>query len=169
MGFIGYSGAGKGDKVLIAVDSHYDSRIADSIAAALKEKGAKVDILVVDVGPDRTFDERDEIRVVIRRGPSRMDPRRWEGAKWVEELAEKNGYQLLIHGRGGGIPRTSYHYEPIPWQVVEQFTSAATTYPREVQRLINLKAWNPIWEKGKGGRIHVNGPRGDRFELHALG
>ena len=160
VGFIGYSGAGKGDKVLIAVDSHYDTRIADSIAAALKEKGAKVDILVVDVGPDRPFDERDEIRVVIRRGPSRMDPRRWEGAKWVEELAEKNGYQLLIHGRGGGIPRTSYHYEPIPWQVVEQFTSAATTYPREVQRLINLKAWNPIWEKGKGGRIHVTDPEG---------
>jgi hypothetical protein len=52
VGFIGYSGAQKGDKVLIAVDSHYDPRIAETIAAALREKGAKVDIVVVDVGPD---------------------------------------------------------------------------------------------------------------------
>src|SRR3972149_3793398 len=102
VGFIGYSAVGKGDKVLIGVDSHYDPRIAESIAAALREKGAKADIIVVDVGPDRPFDEYDEIRVVIRRGPSRTNPRRWEGARWIEELAEKNGYQLLIHGRGGG-------------------------------------------------------------------
>lgn len=153
VGFIGYSGAGKGDKVLIAVDSHYDPRIAEAISAALRERGAKVDLIVVDVGPDRPFDEYDEIRVVIRRGPSRLNPRRWEGARWVEELAEKNGYKLLIHGRGGGIPPTPYHYEPIPWQVIEQFASAATTYPREVQRLINQKAWEPIWKKGKGGKI----------------
>ncbi len=160
VGFIGYSGAGKDDKVLIAVDSHYDPRIAESIARALREKGAKVDILVVDVGPDRPFDELDEIRVVIRRGPSRFDPRRWEGTRWVEEMAEKNGYQLLIHGRGGGIPPTPFHYEPIPWQMLEQFASPATTYPREVQRLINLKAWEPIWNKGKGGKIHVTDPEG---------
>ncbi len=160
VGFIGYSGAGKGDKVLIAVDSHYDPRIPEAIARALREKGAKADIIVVDVGADRPFDETDEIKVVIRRGPSRLDPRRWEGTRWVEELAEKNGYQLLIHGRGGGIPRTPYHYEPIPWQVIEQFTSAATTYPREVQRLINFKSWEPIWKKGKGGRIRVTDPEG---------
>ncbi|MEE9568221.1 MAG: hypothetical protein V3W37_02450, partial [Candidatus Binatia bacterium] len=43
VGFIGYSGAGKGDKVLIAIDSHYDPRIAESIAAALRQKGCKVD------------------------------------------------------------------------------------------------------------------------------
>lgn len=160
VGFIGYSGAGKGDKVLIAVDSHYDPRIAEAISAALRERGAKVDLIVVDVGPDRPFDEYDEIRVVIRRGPSRLNPRRWEGARWIEELAEKNGYKLLIHGRGGGIPPTPYHYEPIPWQVIEQFASAATTYPREVQRLINQKAWEPIWKKGKGGKIRVTDPEG---------
>ncbi|MBI4487484.1 MAG: hypothetical protein HY694_00230 [Deltaproteobacteria bacterium] len=160
VGFIGYSGAGKGDKVLIAVDSHYDPFIAESIARALREKGAKADILVVDVGPDRPFDEFDEIRVVIRRGPSRFDPRRWEGTRWVEELAEKNGYRLLIHGRGGGIPPTPYHYEPIPWQVLEQFASPATTYPRELQRLINTRSWEPIWKKGKGGKIHVTDPEG---------
>lgn len=160
VGFIGYSSAHKGDKVLIAVDSHYDPRIAESIASALRERGARADIIVVDVGPDRPFDEFDEIRVVIRRESSRTNPRRWEGARWIEELAEKNGYQLLIHGRGGGIPKTSFHYEPIPWQVIEQFASAATMYPREVQRLINFKAWEPIWKKGKGGKIHITDPEG---------
>ncbi len=160
VGFIGYSGAGKDDKVLIAVDSHYDPRIAESVARALREKGAKADILVVDVGPDRPFDEFDEVRVAMRRESARFDPRRWEGTKWVEELVEKNNYRLLIHGRGGGIPPTPYHYEPIPWQVLEQFASPATTYPRELQRLINFKAWEPIWERGRGGKIHVTDPEG---------
>ncbi|MFQ5852760.1 MAG: hypothetical protein ACE5JU_19550 [Candidatus Binatia bacterium] len=160
VGFIGYSGVDSGDRALIAFDSHYDPRIADSIAAALREKGVRADILMVDVGPDRPFDELDEVRVIIRRGPSRMNPRRWEGTRWVEELAEKNGYKLLIHGRGGGIPPTPYHYEPIPWQVLEQFASPATTYPREVQRLINLKSWEPIWERGVGGKIHLTDPEG---------
>ena len=160
VGFIGYSGAGSGDKVLIAVDSHYDPRIAESIARALREKGAKADILVADAGPDRPFDEFDEVRVVVRRGPSRFDPRRWEGTRWVEELAEKNGYRLLIHGRGGGIPATPYHYEPVPWQVLEQFAGPATVYPREIQRLLNLKAWETIWRRGKGGKVHITDPEG---------
>ncbi|MGH7831864.1 MAG: hypothetical protein ACREP8_17005 [Candidatus Binatia bacterium] len=160
VGFIGYSGAAAGDKVLIAVDSHYDARIAESIARALREKGARPDILVVDVGRDRPFDEFDEVRVVIRRGPSRFDPRRWEGTRWVEELAEKNGYRLLIHGRGGGIPVTPYHYEPVPWQLLEQFAGPATVYPREIQRLINLKAWETIWRRGKGGKVHIMDPEG---------
>jgi hypothetical protein len=163
VGFIGYSGAGKGDKVLIAVDSHYDPRIAESIAAALRQKGCKIDLIVMDVGPDRPFDEIDEIRVVIRRESSRLNPRRWEGARWVEELAEKNGYHLLIHGRGGGIPKTSFHYEPIPWQVIDQFASQATIYPREIQRLINFKAWEPVWTQGKGGRVRITDPEGSEL------
>ncbi len=163
VGFIGYSAVSAGDRVLIAVDSHYDTRIPEAIARVLRdERGASVDIVVVDIGPDRPFDDLDEIRVIMRREDYRAKPRRYEGFPWIEELAVKNGYRMLIHGRGGGHaadPRVT-RYEFIPWQTEEQFTSPATIYPREIHALINRRAWDPIWKLGRGGRVHLTDPEG---------
>jgi hypothetical protein len=162
VGFIGYAAVSAGDRVLIAVDSHYDPRIPEAIARVLRdEKGAQVDIVCVDIGPDRLFDDLDEIRVIMRREDYRTNPRRYEGFPWVEELAVRNGYTMLIHGRGGGHaadPRVKL-YEFIPWQLEEQFAGPATVYPRELHALINRKAWDPIW-RSRGGRAHLTDPEG---------
>jgi len=163
VGFIGYSAVSAGDRVLIAVDSHYDRRIPEAIAQVLRDdRGARVDIIVVDIGPDGPFDDRDEIRVIMRRSDYRADPRRYEGVPWVEDLAVQGGYKMLIHGRGGGHaadPRIR-RYEFIPWQLEEQFASRATTYPRELHVLINRKSWDPIWRLGRGGQVHLTDPEG---------
>ncbi len=163
VGFIGYAAVSAGDRVLIAVDSHYDPRIPEAIARALRdEKGASVDIVCVDVGPDRPFDDLDEIRVIMRREDYRANPRRYEGFPWVEDLAVQSGYKMLIHGRGGGHaadPRVQ-RYEFIPWQIEEQFASPATVFPRELHALINRKAWEPIWTLGRGGRVDLTDPEG---------
>ena len=66
--------------------------MADAIASALRRKGARADVLTVDVGADREFEDLDEIRVTIRNRPWTENPRRWEGLPWVEALAERNGY-----------------------------------------------------------------------------
>ncbi|HZU16572.1 MAG TPA: hypothetical protein VFD01_08275 [Candidatus Dormibacteraeota bacterium] len=162
VGFIGYSAVGPGDRVLIAVDSQYDNRIPEAIARALRDRlGARPDIVIVDVGPDRPFDEVDEIRAIMRREPWRNAPRRYEGVPWVEELAVRERYAMLIHGRGGGHaadPRVE-RYEFIPWQIEEHLACAATTYPRELHALINRKAWEPIW-RGAGGRVHLTDAEG---------
>lgn len=163
VGFIGYSALSAGDRVLIAVDSQYDLAIPEAIARALRDRlGARPDIMVVDVGDDRPLGDTDEIRVIMRREPYRLNPRRYEGFPWVEDLAVANGYQMLIHGRGGGTaadPRIK-NYEFIPWQQQEQFQSAATTYPRALHVLINQKSWDPIWKQGAGGRVHLTDPEG---------
>lgn len=163
VGFIGYSAVSAGDRVLIAVDSQYDTRIPEAIARALRDlKGARPDIVVADVGPDRPFNDLDEIRVIMRRESYRIHSRRYEGIPWVEEMAVANGYAMLIHGRGGGHgadPRVK-NYEFIPWQTEEQFTSSATMYPREVHALVNRKAWDVIWRLGRGGRVHLTDPEG---------
>src|SRR5262249_31893721 len=78
-GFIGYGATAPGDRALIAVDREYDPRIPEAVARALREKGARVDVITVDVGDDEVFDELDEIRVIMRREPWDRDPRRWEG------------------------------------------------------------------------------------------
>lgn len=163
VGFIGYGATKPGDRVLLAVDSHYDPAVVEAFATALRERGAAVDTLVLDAGPDREFDYLDEIRVVMRRGPWRDAPRRWEGVPWVEEFAERRGYDLLIHGKGGPIPPTSFRYEQIPWLRAEQLASPATTYPLELHRLINRKTWEVIWHHGRGGRVRITDPEGTDF------
>ncbi len=159
-GFIGYGSTRPGDRVLLAADTHFDRRVIDATAEALRERGAKVDVVVVDVGPDREFDEIDELRAAIRRRPWRERPRRWEGVPWVEDLAAREGYDLLAHGKGGGIPATTHRYEAFPWLGVGHFASHATTFPRDLHTLINEVAWRPLWEEGPGGRVHLSDPEG---------
>ncbi len=159
-GFIGYGSTQPGDRVLLAADNHFDPRVVDATATALREKGAKVDVVVVDVGPDREFDDFDEARAAIRRRPWWEEPRRWEGVPWVEELAKRGKYDLLVHGKGGGIPPTDHRYEAFPWLQAEHFASRATVFPRDLHVLINRVAWRPVWEEGPGSRIHVTDPEG---------
>lgn len=160
VGFVGYGSTVSGHKVLIAVDREYDPAVPHAIAQALREKGARVDLLTVDLGSaEREFDELDEVRVTMRRGPWHENPRRWEGLPFVEEFARWHGYDLLIHGKGGPIPKTDYRYEAIPWLQMEHFLSSATVFPQDLHLLINDKAWAPIWNV-PGGRAHLTDPEG---------
>ena len=122
IGFVGYNKTVPGNKVLIAVDREYDQAVPNAVAAALREKGAHVDILTADMGdPDREFDYLDEIEVIMRREPWDKNPRRWEGMPYIEDFALRRGYDLLIHGKGGPIPKTDFRYEQIPWLRPEHF------------------------------------------------
>lgn len=167
-GFIGYGSTEPGDRVLLAVDTNYDPRVYDTLAAVLREKGARVDVVVTDAGPDRVADETEEIRTVIRREPWDDNPRRWEGIPWIERMAAERGYELLVHGKGGGIPQTDHRYEAAPWLTVEQFASPATTFPREVHARINEKLWDAFRIRGVGGRVHLTDREGTdlTYTLH---
>lgn len=161
VGFVGYGNTVAGNNVLIAVDREYDPAIPQAVAQSLREKGAHVDILSLDMGePDREFDYLDEVRVIMRREPWEKNPRRWEGIPFVEDFASRRGYDLLIHGKGGPIPNTDFRYEQIPWLRAEHFTQRSTVYPIELHRLINRKTWDPIWEYGRGGRARLTDAEG---------
>ena len=153
IGFVGYNKTKPGNRILIAIDREYDLDVPHAVAAALREKGAHVDVLVADMGdPDRIFDYTDEIEVIMRREPWDKNPRRWEGMPYIEDFALRAGYDLLIHGKGGPIPKTDFRYEQIPWLRAEHFLQRSTTYPLQLHLLINKKTWDPIWEHGRGGR-----------------
>ena len=161
VGFVGYGSTVGGNKVLIAVDREYDPEVPLAVAQALREKGAHVDILTLDMGnPDREFDHLDEVRVIMRREPWENNPRRWEGIPFVEDFAAKRGYDLLIHGKGGPIPKTDYRYEQIPWLRAEHFRQPSTLYPLELHLLINRKTWEPIWNYGRGGKARLTDAEG---------
>lgn len=168
VGSIGYGNTKAGDKVLLAVDTHYDPDVVEAVATALREKGAHVDTLWVDAGPDREFDYLDEVRVVMRRGPWSENPRRWEGLPWVEELAAREKYDLLIHGKGGPVPDTPFRFTQIPWLGREHFTRGQTMYPMEIFYAASQATWDIFWKKGPGGRVRLTDPEGTdlTFGLH---
>lgn len=160
LGFIGYGLTKPGDRVLMAVDTHYDHSVVEAFARALRDRGAKVDVITVDAGPNREFDDLDEIKVVMRRRHWREEPRRWEGIPWIEDLARSNKYDLLITGKGGPVPVTDHRYEQIPWLIPEHLKAGSTTFPRKLNQFINEKTWGKIWNQGRGGKVRVTDPEG---------
>lgn len=155
LGSIGYGGTRPGDRVLVAVDRAYDPEIVGAIVGALRGRGALVDVIWKDSGPDRKFDEEDELEVAIRYEPWRDRPRRWEGDPKIEELAAREGYDLLVHGRGGPTGASSFRYEQFPWMSKDHFTRDIVTYPSEIIALSSQITWDAIWQRGRGGRVHL--------------
>ncbi len=177
IGLEGYGNTKKGDKVFICTDSLYDPQVADLISYALKEKGAKVDQLVVEAEPDREFNEVDEVEAMMRRCAWTEYPRRYEGINWVEQLAVRENYDLLIIGRGGPAPmfdpaspnssavvkpgnRPKLRYEQIPWFDLNQLCSPYVTFPRDLHMLINEKVHDAAVVKSRGGTVHITDPEG---------
>ncbi len=155
LGSIGYGSTRAGDRVLVAVDRAYDPDIVAAIVKALRERGAIVDVMWKDSGPDRRFDEEDELEVAIRYEPWRNRPRRWEGDPKIEEMASREGYDLLVHGRGGPTGATSFRYEQFPWMSRDHFSAEIVTYPSEIIALSSQITWDAIWRRGRGGRVRL--------------
>ena len=145
----------------------YPGEMGAGIAHALREQGASVDIVVAQVEADRDFEDLDEVRVAMRREPWVNNPRRWEGLPWVEELARSRGYDLLIHGKGGAIPKVSHRYEGFPWVVKDHFDVPSNLFPRDLHRVINERTWSRITDN-TGSRLHLSDPEGTRVSLTIL-
>jgi hypothetical protein len=161
-GWIGYGNVHKGNRILIATDSLQDPAIAQALAYALRERGATVDLICVDAGPDRDIEEVDEIRAMIRRtdweGNLDYTPRRYNDIPWVTELMVKHGYDMIIQGRAyASLP---CRWEGHPWNQKEQFLSEEMVFPRDLHQLINDKGWQVVREGAKGARVHVTDPEG---------
>lgn len=166
-GFIGYGETNPGDKVLIAVPRLTDPDVLEAVVRALHERGARVDTIVMDDEPDRPFRALDEITMMMRREPYHVRLRRGDRAPWVEELAEREHYDLLIHGAAGPVPRSTGRYEAFPWTTKEHFLSPANTFPRELHKLINEKTWQ-LFTSNIGGRLHLSDPEGTQLSLTIL-
>lgn len=159
VGWVGYGGVQPGQNVLIGIDRGYDPEVANAVAKALRHKGATVDIITLDSGDDREYTATEEIDWIIRNRPYRDHPRRWDGVPWLEELAAER-YDLLIHRKGGGTRETRFGYEQIPFLKLEHLTSGAGIFPQDLNRAINMKTWDGISRRGRGGKVHLTDPEG---------
>lgn len=172
-GFQAYGDIRPGDKVLLAVSNLHDQEVVEAIARALRERGAKVvDVMILDDGYDRELDYDTEVKLIMRKEPWWVNPRWYDYQERVINYAKDNGYDLLIHGRGGPIPKSNsrgevlpYRFEAIPWQTKELFLSKATIFPPKLNYLINLKTWRMIYSMGRGQKVRVTDPEGTELEF----
>jgi hypothetical protein len=172
-GFVVYGNVSSGDKILVAVSNLFDNEILDNVIRALKDRGAsKVDTLILDEGPDREVDYHDEVRGIIRTQPWWVTPRWYDYYENVLNFAKDNGYNMLIHGRGGPHPKTNakgevlpYKFEAIPWHKKDVFLAKATIFPPKLNYLINIKTWSMIYKLGRGGKVRVTDPEGTDIQF----
>ena len=159
-----------GEKVLLVVNNHYDEVVVKALVTAARERGASVDVIVFDSGPDRDLDEIDEIRSRIRR-------KHWTDAAaeadikgvgfgsgygrlaWVEQLAHDK-YDILIYGVGGPVRDIRSRYEGVPWFSRDSFACGGPTFPVEIIDAVEAKTWDIIWNRGRGGKVRLTDPEG---------
>lgn len=156
-----------GERVLLLSKTTDDPAVTEALVTAMREIGATCDIIVLDV-PDRPMNALDEYRGMTHNVPgierdAAFD--RWRTRlKWVEELAVAQGYSLLVQGEAGALPvLDGVRYEGAPWY--HRVTFPAAGFPWPVWDLINTKAWAPIWERGRGGRVTLTDPEGTSLTL----
>lgn len=77
-------------------------------------------------------------------------------------------YDMLIHRKGGGTRETGFKYEQIPFLQMQHLTEGAGIFPQDLNRAINMKTWEGIWQAGRGGKVRVTDPEGTNltFTLH---
>lgn len=152
----------RGEKVLLVEKSTDDPAVTAVLVQAMGEVGALVDVFHVDV-PDRPLEYVDEFRGLMRNVPGverDISFDLWQKKfKWLEDVAQKEGYSLLIQGEGGPLPQLEgVRYEGAPWY--HRATFPAAGFPWPVWDTINTVTWDPLWRKGRGASIHLTDPEG---------
>lgn len=152
----------EGERVLLVEKTTDDPQVTEALVTAMREAGAQVDVVHIEV-QDRPLEYADEFRGLMHNVPDiPRDPNfeLWHAKlKWLERVAEEEGYSLLIQGKSGPLPKLeNVRYEGAPWHHRSTFPAAAFPWP--LWDLINEKAWRPIWNKGQGATVRLTDPEG---------
>lgn len=119
----------EGERVLLVEKTTDDPLVTEALVTAMREAGAQVDVVNIEV-QDRPLEDEDEFRGLMHNIPDiPPDPNftRWRARlKWLERVAEEEGYSLLIQGKAGPLPKLeNVRYEGIPWHHRSTFPAAA--------------------------------------------
>ncbi|MDE1852435.1 MAG: hypothetical protein KGI38_01675 [Thaumarchaeota archaeon] len=156
-----------GEKVLLVALTEFDSEVVKGYADAMKARGASVDVLLLDstpaVPPDLVAVEEangieplGEMEVVYTRMTNLMNP------NTVSQLVQSEGYDLVVSGTAGPLPRVPYRWTRMEYISQEEFASPQAEFPQELQTLIDRKVYEAVRSCEK---VRITDPEGTDISL----
>lgn len=147
-----------GQRVLLAPDSSFDRRVVTALEMAIREAGAKVDVIFLDYHsffpPMKPAEAAKELDYFLFLSKNALRSKIFI-KNFVQAVAE---YHVVIHGTGGGNPQhAGFRWEKIPWQTLDEFISGTANYPADIVEALDRKTWNTLL---KARRVRVTDPEG---------
>ncbi len=151
-----------GDRVLVITLTEFDPLVVENYVEAMRLSGAKVDHLTIDsrptVPPERiatleaeSIEPLGDKEVVYTMMTNLLNP----GA--VSQLVQAEGYDLVVSGTAGPLPRVPYRWARMEYISREEFSSPQIDFPFELQALIDRKVYRAIRRCEK---VRITDPEG---------
>ncbi len=140
-----------GERALIMVGREYDPLVLEAIQRAVREAGAKVDVLLGDeVHPNskdgswngdgsaefQFFLHMDDVERMQAGGILRKDQ---------VAIAKAGKYDVVLSGQGGGAPRIpGMRWRYLPWDWIDKFLVNGANVPPDLLKFIDDTAWTAL-------------------------
>ncbi len=149
-----------GERVLIAVARHFNPVVLEAITRAIREAGAKVDVMMgsdayLPGGDGATEWEYFTFMKAIMSAQAGGIPQ-----ETIIAMTLAGKYDLAISGMGGGIPphpRDKMRWAYIPWDLADMFYVHGAGIPADLLKFIDSKAWESL---SSAVQIHATDPEG---------
>lgn len=153
-----------GDRALIMVGREYDSLVLESLQRAIREAGAKVDVLLGDqVHPnvkDGNWNGDGAAEFQFFLYMNDVESMQTGGFSREQQVAivKAGGWNVVLSGQGGGHPRLNgVRWSYLPWDWVDKFLVNGNNMPPELLKFIDDTAWETLT---KAVSIHATDPEG---------
>lgn len=142
------------DKILLVVRSEYHPWVVEAVTRAIRERGAKVDVIIQDstpLSPDPEETASHEAIAIVPPESVNDDYNYYYTAicnflrtSVANYLVERERYTKVISGFAGGLPAVTYPWYRLNYSSLEEFASNQIEFPYEVQKMIDDKVFVAI-------------------------
>ena len=149
-----------GERALMAVPRDFDQLVLEALSRAIREEGAKIDLILgnepyLPGGDGATeFEYFTQMKDIMAAQAGGIE----QATIVAMTLAGK--YDIAISGMGGGIPphpRDKMRWAYMPWDMADQFLVHGSSIPPELLKFIDDVAWDTLTQ---AVHIHAVDPEG---------
>ena len=134
-----------GEKVLFVALSEYDPMVIEAMCRAMREKGARVDLVVLDSSPIAPPEEV-AVHEAIALDKEEGDYSYYYtvicdsiATNTAKALVEQEKYDLVIAGSAGPLPAVTFRWRRFNFHSLELFMGPAMDFPIELAKFIDEK------------------------------
>ena len=155
---------GKGDKILVVGATEYDPEVINGYAEAIRQKGAKADLLLLDIGrlgsPEAASAEEAKSLIVGEDNPVYTKYSNVISSATAKALALSEGYDMIVAGMGPPPHNVSLKWRRLMFVYGEEIAGDRVEFPLELQLAIDRKVWEDLTSLEK---CHFTDPEGTDF------